>query len=106
MGWWRSASRSVIHGELGERMHDRRQAARALTLTVGFAGGSRVERSRRLPPGASAHTDDLRDLASTCSPPSASSAPGYAAWPCGATTSWTRPRSRSSSPSIRSARTG
>lgn len=44
-------------------MHDRRQAARALTLTVGFAGGSRVERSRRLPPGASAHTDDLRDLA-------------------------------------------
>ncbi|MBM9624198.1 DNA polymerase Y family protein [Streptomyces zhihengii] len=49
--------------ELGERLRGRRQAARALTLTVGFAGGSQIERSRRLSLGASAHTDDLRDLA-------------------------------------------
>nr|WP_187283466.1 hypothetical protein [Streptomyces sp. t39] len=34
-----------------------------LTVTVACAGGSQVERGCRLPLGASAHTDDLRDLA-------------------------------------------
>ncbi|TXS52749.1 hypothetical protein [Streptomyces sp. t39] len=48
--------------ELGERVRGRRQAARGLTLTVTFAGGNQIQRSRRLPLGASAHTDDLRDL--------------------------------------------
>ncbi|MFD0427353.1 hypothetical protein ACFQ60_01935 [Streptomyces zhihengii] len=70
---------AVTRGRTGERLRGRRQAARALTLTVGFAGGSQIERSRRLSLGASAHTDDLRDLAYDLLASSASSAPGYAA---------------------------
>ncbi|MFJ6354831.1 hypothetical protein ACIQKB_35910 [Streptomyces sp. NPDC092046] len=45
--------------ELAERIRGREQTARALTLSVRLAGGSRTERTRRLP-ARSAHTDDLR----------------------------------------------
>ncbi|MFF0751998.1 hypothetical protein [Streptomyces sp. NPDC004267] len=44
---------------LAERIRGRDQIARALTLSVRLADGSRVERTRRLP-APSAHTDDLR----------------------------------------------
>ncbi|MEU3629130.1 DNA polymerase Y family protein [Streptomyces fradiae] len=44
---------------LAERLRARRQIARALTLNVRFAGGTGVEKTRRLA-AASAHTDDLR----------------------------------------------
>ncbi|MFJ6636708.1 hypothetical protein ACIQMR_35885 [Streptomyces sp. NPDC091376] len=43
---------------LAERLRHRRQGARGLTLTVGFAGGVTVSRTRKLPE-ASAHTEDL-----------------------------------------------
>ncbi|NWF30927.1 hypothetical protein HW130_32575 [Streptomyces sp. PKU-EA00015] len=49
--------------ELGERLRGRRQAAKAVTLTVTFADRTQLHRSRRLPGGPSAHTDDLRDAA-------------------------------------------
>ncbi|WP_331757044.1 hypothetical protein OH782_41425 (plasmid) [Streptomyces sp. NBC_01544] len=49
--------------ELGERLRNRRQAARAVTLTVTFADRTQIHRSRQLPGGPSAHTDDLRDAA-------------------------------------------
>ncbi|MFF4232496.1 hypothetical protein [Streptomyces sp. NPDC001820] len=47
--------------ELGERLRSRRQAARAVTMTVTFADRTWIHRSRQLPGGPSAHTDDLRD---------------------------------------------
>ncbi|MCX5197633.1 hypothetical protein OOK31_27695 [Streptomyces sp. NBC_00249] len=47
---------------LGASLRGRRQAARALTLTLHFAGGARWERSRRLTE-PSAHDEDLRTLA-------------------------------------------
>ncbi|WP_406301078.1 hypothetical protein OHA61_00190 [Streptomyces sp. NBC_00885] len=49
--------------ELGELLRGRRQAAKAVTLTLTFAGSGQLIRSRQLPGGPSAHTDDLRDLA-------------------------------------------
>ncbi|MBT2369157.1 hypothetical protein J7E88_28535 [Streptomyces sp. ISL-10] len=49
--------------ELGERLRGRRQAAKAVTLTVTFADRTQLHRSRRLSGGPSAHTDDLRDAA-------------------------------------------
>ncbi|MER7108843.1 DinB/UmuC family translesion DNA polymerase [Streptomyces sp. NPDC000229] len=49
--------------ELGERLRSRRQSARAVTLTVTFADRTQIHRSRQLPGGPSAHTDDLRDVA-------------------------------------------
>ncbi|GGM27138.1 hypothetical protein GCM10010129_84240 [Streptomyces fumigatiscleroticus] len=48
--------------ELGRLLRRRRQAARALTLTLRFAGGGRWETTRRLPE-PSAHDEDLRTLA-------------------------------------------
>ncbi|MET7439166.1 DNA polymerase Y family protein [Streptomyces sp. NPDC004082] len=45
--------------ELGHRLRRRGQAARGLTLTLRFAGGTSWERTRRLP-AASAHDEDLR----------------------------------------------
>ncbi|WP_371673811.1 hypothetical protein OG985_42710 [Streptomyces sp. NBC_00289] len=47
---------------LGIRLRQRDQVARALTLTLKFAGGTSWERTRRLPE-PSAHDDDLRRLA-------------------------------------------
>ncbi|MER6345097.1 DNA polymerase Y family protein [Streptomyces sp. NPDC001595] len=47
---------------LGVRLRRRGQAARALTLTLTFAGGTSWEKTRRLAE-ASAHDDDLRQLA-------------------------------------------
>ncbi|MEW2290958.1 hypothetical protein [Streptomyces sp. NPDC047841] len=47
---------------LGLQLRHRGQAARAITLTLGFAGGTMWERTRRLP-APSAHEDDLRMLA-------------------------------------------
>jgi DNA polymerase-4 len=47
---------------LGTRLRGRAQAARALTLTLKFAGGSSWEKTRRLT-APSAHEDDLRRLA-------------------------------------------
>lgn len=49
--------------ELGERLRGRQQAAKSVTLTLSFAGTGQLVRSRQLPGGPSAHTDDLRDLA-------------------------------------------
>ena len=54
----RAALLTIVVG-LGDTLRDRRQAARALTLTVTFADRSRLIRSRTLPE-ASAHTEDLR----------------------------------------------
>ncbi|MFI6334191.1 hypothetical protein [Streptomyces sp. NPDC050535] len=48
--------------QLGLRLRWREQAARALALTLRFAGGPSWEKSRRLPE-ASAHEDDLRTMA-------------------------------------------
>ncbi|MEV6332266.1 hypothetical protein [Streptomyces sp. NPDC051909] len=45
--------------ELAEKIRGRDQIARALTLSVRLADGSRIERTRRLP-APSAHSDDLR----------------------------------------------
>lgn len=45
--------------EIGARLRARHQAAGALTLTVRFADGSTVARTRTLP-GATHHTEDLR----------------------------------------------
>jgi DNA polymerase-4 len=47
---------------LGVRLRRRGQAARALTLTLKFAGGTSWEKIRRLTE-PSAHDDDLRQLA-------------------------------------------
>ncbi|MEU5046950.1 DNA polymerase Y family protein [Streptomyces griseorubiginosus] len=47
---------------LGTRLRGRHQAARALTLTLKFAGGGSWEKTRRLA-APSAHEDDLRQLA-------------------------------------------
>ncbi|GLW03917.1 hypothetical protein ACIP46_29395 [Streptomyces lavendulae] len=47
---------------LGAALRGRRQAARSLSLTLQFAGGTRWEKSRRLPE-PSAHDEDLRTLA-------------------------------------------
>ncbi|MFE9776160.1 hypothetical protein ACFYOV_31790 [Streptomyces sp. NPDC005931] len=47
---------------LGARLRRRPQAARALTLTLKFAGGTTWEKTRRLAE-PSAHDDDLRTLA-------------------------------------------
>jgi DNA polymerase-4 len=47
---------------LGTRLRGRGQAARALTLTLKFAGGSSWEKTRRLT-APSAHEDDVRRLA-------------------------------------------
>ncbi|WP_352230138.1 DinB/UmuC family translesion DNA polymerase [Streptomyces lavendulae] len=47
---------------LGAQLRGRRQAARSLSLTLQFAGGTRWERSRRLAE-PSAHDEDLRTLA-------------------------------------------
>ncbi|MYT24502.1 hypothetical protein GTW69_30190, partial [Streptomyces sp. SID7760] len=47
---------------LGAVLRGRRQAARALSLTLQFAGGTRWERTRRLPE-ASGHDEDLRTAA-------------------------------------------
>ncbi|WP_416371166.1 hypothetical protein [Streptomyces sp. MB09-01] len=49
--------------ELGDRLRTRRQAARTITMTVTLADRSQVHRSRQLPGGPSAHTEDLRDTA-------------------------------------------
>ncbi|KOU50074.1 DNA polymerase Y family protein [Streptomyces sp. WM6378] len=49
--------------DLGEQLRVRRQACRALTLTVVLANRSKVVRSRTRPDGPSAHTGDLRLLA-------------------------------------------
>ncbi|MFD9336613.1 hypothetical protein ACFWBF_19750 [Streptomyces sp. NPDC060028] len=49
--------------ELGDRLRTRRQAAEAITMTVTLAGRSQVHRSRHLPGGPTAHTEDLRDTA-------------------------------------------
>ncbi|WP_331745606.1 DNA polymerase Y family protein [Streptomyces mirabilis] len=47
---------------LAHQLRGRGQAARGLTLTLRFAGGTTWEKTRRLPE-ASAHDDDLRTLA-------------------------------------------
>ncbi|WP_353938277.1 DinB/UmuC family translesion DNA polymerase [Streptomyces ficellus] len=47
--------------ELGERLRTRQQAAKGVTLTVTFADRTQIHRSRPLPGGPSAHTDDLSD---------------------------------------------
>ncbi|MGW7100765.1 DNA polymerase Y family protein [Streptomyces sp. NPDC054838] len=47
---------------LGATLRGRRQAARALTLTLQFAGGTRWEKTRRLTE-PSAHDEDLRAMA-------------------------------------------
>ncbi|MER6639084.1 DNA polymerase Y family protein [Streptomyces microflavus] len=56
--------------ELGDRLRNRQQAARTVTLTVTLAGRSQITRSRRLEGGPSAHTDDIRqtlyDLYADC----------------------------------------
>ncbi|MEW1700647.1 hypothetical protein [Streptomyces sp. NPDC091278] len=49
--------------ELGDRLRTRRQAARTIMMTVTLADRSQVHRSRQLPGGPSAHTEDLRDTA-------------------------------------------
>ncbi|KOV76611.1 hypothetical protein ADL02_30375 [Streptomyces sp. NRRL WC-3723] len=48
--------------QLGVRLRHRGQAARALTLTLRFAGGTAWEKTRRLPE-PSAHDEDLRAVA-------------------------------------------
>lgn len=48
--------------QLGHLLRQRGQAARALTLTLRFAGGTSWDKTRRLPE-PSAHEDDLRVLA-------------------------------------------
>ena len=49
--------------DLGERLRTRRQAAKALSVTVTFHDRTELTRSRLLTSGPSAHTDDLRALA-------------------------------------------
>ncbi|MFF4898083.1 hypothetical protein [Streptomyces sp. NPDC001068] len=56
--------RSALLGlvvELGAELRRRRQAARALTLTLTFAGGTAWEKTRRLA-APSGHEDDLRQV--------------------------------------------
>ncbi|MGW3465128.1 DNA polymerase Y family protein [Streptomyces olivaceoviridis] len=48
--------------QLGLQLRHRGQAARAITLTLRFAGGTALEKTRRLS-APSAHEDDLRTLA-------------------------------------------
>ncbi|MCX4721904.1 DinB/UmuC family translesion DNA polymerase [Streptomyces virginiae] len=50
-------------GVTRDRLRTRRQAARTITMTVTLADRSQVHRSRQLPGGPSAHTEDLRDTA-------------------------------------------
>ncbi|WP_329353233.1 DNA polymerase Y family protein [Streptomyces sp. NBC_01261] len=60
-----AAARAALLGlvvQLGAELRCRGQAARALTLTLSFAGGPRWEKTRRLTE-PSAHEDDLRLLA-------------------------------------------
>ncbi|MGW2826408.1 DNA polymerase Y family protein [Streptomyces sp. NPDC001443] len=57
----RSALLSLVV-ELGQLLRRRGQAARALTLTLKFAGGASWEKTRRLP-APSGHDDDVRALA-------------------------------------------
>ncbi|MEV3851833.1 hypothetical protein AB0J30_34295 [Streptomyces microflavus] len=56
--------------ELGDRLRNRQQATRTVTLTVTLGGHSQITRSHRLESGPSAHTDDLRqtlyDLYADC----------------------------------------
>ncbi|MFF6896174.1 DinB/UmuC family translesion DNA polymerase [Streptomyces microflavus] len=56
--------------ELGDRLRNRQQAARTVTLTVTLGGHSQITCSHRLESGLSAHTDDLRqtlyDLYADC----------------------------------------
>ncbi|MER6538230.1 hypothetical protein ABT215_31435 [Streptomyces sp900105755] len=59
-----AAARAALLGlvvQLGAQLRRRGQAARALTLTLTFAGGPAWERTRRLPE-PSGHEDDLRRL--------------------------------------------
>ncbi|WP_329449238.1 hypothetical protein OG906_39490 (plasmid) [Streptomyces sp. NBC_01426] len=49
--------------ELGDRLRTRKQATRTITMTITLANRSQVHRSRQLPGGPSAHTEDLRDTA-------------------------------------------
>ncbi|MFE1890880.1 DinB/UmuC family translesion DNA polymerase [Streptomyces microflavus] len=53
-----------------DRLRNRQQAARTVTLTVTLGGHSQITRSHRLESGPSAHTDDLRqtlyDLYADC----------------------------------------
>ncbi|MGX1886484.1 lasso peptide biosynthesis PqqD family chaperone [Streptomyces sp. NPDC055287] len=49
--------------ELGERLRTRQHAPKAVTMTMTFADRTQIHRSRQLPGGPSAHTDDLRDVA-------------------------------------------
>ncbi|MER6274441.1 hypothetical protein [Streptomyces sp900105755] len=59
-----AAVRSALLGlvvQLGSELRRRGQAARALTLTLTFAGGPAWEKTRRLPE-PSGHEDDLRQL--------------------------------------------
>ncbi|MEV7809227.1 hypothetical protein AB0P05_00525 [Streptomyces flaveolus] len=60
-----AAVRAALLGlvvQLGVRLRHRGQAARALTLTLRFAGGTAWEKTRRLPE-PSAHDEDLRAVA-------------------------------------------
>ncbi|MFD4874572.1 hypothetical protein ACFWOB_14590 [Streptomyces sp. NPDC058420] len=60
-----AAARAALLGlvvQLGAELRRRDQGARALTLTLSFAGGPTWEKTRRLT-GPSAHEDDLRLLA-------------------------------------------
>ncbi|MFI6493321.1 hypothetical protein [Streptomyces sp. NPDC050564] len=60
-----SEARAALLGlvvQLGRLLRRRDQVARAVTLTLTFAGGTRWEKTRRLPE-ASAHDDDLRSMA-------------------------------------------
>ncbi|MEW2120452.1 hypothetical protein AB0945_35855 [Streptomyces sp. NPDC005474] len=52
--------------QLGQVLRRRGQVARALGLTLKFAGGPSWEKSRRLPE-VSGHEDDLRTMLWTCS---------------------------------------
>ncbi|MGW3328862.1 DinB/UmuC family translesion DNA polymerase [Streptomyces virginiae] len=47
--------------ERGDRLRNRRQAARMVTMTVTWADRSQVRRSRQLPAGPNAHTEGFRD---------------------------------------------
>ncbi|MEJ8632085.1 hypothetical protein [Streptomyces sp. MS2.AVA.5] len=49
--------------ELGERLRSRDQAAKALTVSLTFSDRTQLTRTRQVPLGPSAHTEDLRELA-------------------------------------------
>lgn len=48
--------------ELGDRLRNRHQTARTVTLTVTLAGRGQIIRSRRLDGGPSAHNEDIRQV--------------------------------------------